>query len=184
MYPSGETKVETPRSARSEKPKTEAQIKKEEDRKAAAREKKMKDARDSGVPVWKQLSGRAEDKVAPKSPPPKETKPFELPTDARGLVEALRKATVGPDKSTKITRMTMAKIYKDHIQEVVADDALLRDLVAVIRGALNEGQDERIAEALKRLKAALKEAHRAPKAAPARTNRRRRRRRRRSGPRR
>ena len=82
----------------------------EEERKTAAREKKMKDARDSSVPVWKQLSGRAEDKVAPKSPPPKETKPFELPTDARGLVEALRKATVGPDKSTKITRMTMAKI--------------------------------------------------------------------------
>ena len=127
----------------------------EEERKAAAREKKMKDARDSGVPVWKQLSGRAEDKVAPKSPP-KENKPFELPTDARGLVEALRKATVGPDKSTKITRMTMAKIYRDFIQEVVADDALLRDLVAVIRGALSEGQDERIAEGLKRLKAALK----------------------------
>ena len=72
----------------------------------------MKDARDSGVPVWKQLSGRAEDKVvAPPKSPPKD-KPFELPTDARGLVEALRKATVGPDKSTKITRMTMAKIYE------------------------------------------------------------------------
>ena len=64
-----------------------------------------------------------------------------LPTDARGLVEALRKATVGAEKSTKITRMTMAKIYRDHIQEVVADDALLRELVAVIRGALSEGQN-------------------------------------------
>merc|ERR1719364_152976 len=127
----------------------------------------MKDAAQSGVPVWKQLSGRPEDKVVapPKSPPKKE--PVELPKDARGLVEALRNATVGAEKSTKITRMAMARIYKDFVQEIVADDALLRDLVAVIRGALNEGQDERIAEALKRLKAALKEAHRAPKAAPA-----------------
>ena len=56
-------------------------------------------------------------------------------------MEALRKATVGAEKSTKITRMTMAKIYRDHIQEVVADDALLRELVAVIRGALSEGQN-------------------------------------------
>ena len=62
--------------------------------------------------MWKQLSGRPEDKVVapPKSPPKKE--PVELPKDARGLVEALRKATVGAEKSTKITRMAMARIYK------------------------------------------------------------------------
>ena len=119
----------------------------------------MKDARDSGVPVWKQPSGRAEDKASCATEVAAQRQAFELPTDARGLVEALRKATVGPDKSTKITRMTMAKIYRDHISEVVADDALLRDIVAVIRGALNEGQDERIAEGLKRLKAAPRRRH-------------------------
>ena len=47
----------------------------EEERKQAARDKKMKDARDSGVPVWKQLSGRAEDKER-RSRLPRTTNPL------------------------------------------------------------------------------------------------------------
>jgi len=129
------------------------------------RERRMKDAARSGVPVWKQLSDRPGDKAAPKSPP-KAAAPVQLPNDARGLVEALKRATVGGEKSAKVTRVAMAKLYREKIPEIVGDDVLLRDLVAVIRGALSEGQDEKIAEALKRLKNALKEEHRRDKAAP------------------
>ena len=131
----------------------------------ADRERRMKDAARSGVPVWKQLSDRPGDKTAPKSPP-KAAAPVQLPNDARGLVEALKRATVGGEKSAKVTRVAMANLYREKIPEIVGDDVLLRDLVAVIRGALSEGQDEKIAEALKRLKNALKEEHRRDKAAP------------------
>ena len=86
----------------------------------ADRERRMKDAARSGVPVWKQLSDRPGDKTAPKSPP-KAAAPVQLPNDARGLVEALKRATVGGEKSAEVgsewgREMPLRKALEERLQ--------------------------------------------------------------------
>ena len=93
---------------------------------------------------------------APRPPPP-EAAP--VPEDAAGLVAALRTSTVGAKKNPRVAAVALLNIFKEQVEAIVADRALLADLAGLIEEATRDpSTDAKTADKLKRLKAKLKAA--------------------------